>query len=217
MASPPTVHDLRQRIDEMQPLRLDDRALPTDPTLAGLLPERALRRGAAYSIQGSDSLALALLAAASTNGLWCAVIGCPAFGAEAAAGIGVALDRCALIPRPGDQGIVLAGLLSEAFDVVALRPPGRVGAGDAGRVAARLREHGSALVVLGDWPRTESTLTVTGSRWHGLGRGYGMLDAREIAVQSRDRRGVRQHFVRFTRDGIVCGTLPASNVRSVRA
>lgn len=201
-----TVRSLQQRITEMQPLRLDERALPTAPELAPLLPEGALRRGCAYAVQGSRSLALALLAAASASGLWCAVIGCSEFGAEAAAGIGIALDRCVLAPDPGDHALGLAGLLSETFSIVVLHPPGKVGPRDAERLSARLREHGSALVVTGDWPRTEGSLHVTGSRWSGLDRGGGMLTARELAVRSRDRRGILHHTVRFERGAIrACG------------
>lgn len=197
-----TLRELQQRIDEMQPLRLDERALPTHPALARLLPEATLRRGSSYTVRGSQSLALSLLAQASSSGLWCAAIGCAGFGAEAAAALGIALDRCVLVPDPGDHELALLGLLSEAFTVVVLRSSSRVRPGEAERVAARLREHGAALVVMGEWPRPESALSVTASRWSGLGQGAGMLDARELTVRSQDRRGSRLHTVRFSHDGI---------------
>lgn len=194
-----TVHELQQRIAEMQPLRLDDRALPTPRGLRELLPGGALRAGSVYSVRGSWQLALALLAEASLGGAWCGVIGCPAFGAEAAASLGVALDRCVLIPRPGPHALAITGTLCETLTVVVARFSREVAPGDAERLSARLREHGAALIVLGSWARAESTLTVTRSRWSGLGAGYGALDTRELAVRSQDRRGVRQHTIGLRR------------------
>jgi hypothetical protein len=195
MARTSTVHELQQRIAEMQPVRLDDRALPTPPELRPLLPGGALRAGAAYSVRGSWQLALALLSEASRDGAWCGVLGCPAFGAEAAAALGIALDRCVLIPRPGPHALSVAGMLCETLTVVVARFSGSVSTGDAERLAARLREHGATLVVLGPWARSESALTVLSSRWSGLGPGHGMLATRELTVRSQDRRGARQHTI----------------------
>lgn len=206
MNSVGTVASLQHHISEMQPLRLDERALPTANALRPLLPGGALRRGCSYVIHGSRQLAYSLLAEPSSAGSWCGIIGCDTFGAEAAAETGIALDRCALIPHPGKFSIGIAGSLAEVVTVVLLTMPrtGRhdVRTGDVERIAARLRDHGSTLVVLGDWPRAESVLRVTASRWHGLGAGHGMLDSRELSVESRDRRGVRQHTVRFTSSGV---------------
>ncbi|MBL3686738.1 hypothetical protein D3248_07205 [Leucobacter zeae] len=208
MNSPATVRSLQQRITEMQPLRLDDRALPTAPGLRSLLPGGALRKGSSYVVRGSRLLALALLSEASISGAWCGVIGFPAFGAEAAAALGIALDRCVLIPDPASDGLGLVGALSEILTVTLLCRPAAATSGDVERIAARLREHGSALVVAGDWPRPESTLRVTGSRWHGLGAGSGMLEDRELTVQSLDKRGSQQHTVRFS-NGAVAAPGPA--------
>lgn len=202
VSSTATLTSLRQRIDEMQPLRLDERALPTHAALAPLLPGGALRAGAAYSVRGSWQLALALLAEASRGGAWCGVLGCPAFGAEAAAALGVALDRCVLIPDPGRHALGIAGTLGETLSIVVARFEARVSPGDVERLAARLRDNGSALVVAGDWPRSESRLTVASSRWIGLGQGGGSLTARELVVESADRRGTRQHTVRIGRGGL---------------
>ena len=202
MNSPATVRSLQQRITEMQPLRLDDRALPTAPALRPLLPGGALRKGSSYAVHGSRQLALSLLSEVSGSGAWCGVIGLPAFGAEAAAALGIALDRCVLIPDPAADGLGLTGALSEVLTVILLCRPGPATPGDVERIGARLREYGSALVVTGDWPRSESTLRVTGSRWSGLGEGRGMLEDRELTVQSLDKRGTKQHTIRFS-NGVV--------------
>lgn len=198
MVQASTLRSLQQRITEMQPLRLGERGLPTLPGLRPLLPGGALRQGASYSVHGSLQLGLAMLAAASASGSWCGVIGVPEFGAEAAAQLGIALDRCVLIPDPGEDGLGLTGLLSEILTVVLLSPSRTPRPGDAERISARLRDHGSALVALGDWPRPESTLRVTGSSWDGLTHGQGLLDERALEIRSEDRRGVRHHTVRFS-------------------
>lgn len=192
-----TVRELQQRISEMQPLRLDERALPTPPELRRLLPGGALRRGAVTAVEGSLQLALALLAAVSASGSWCGAIGLPGLGLEAAADLGIALDRFVLVPDPGPHALGIAGTLSEVLTAVLLSPPRGMRPGEGARIAARLREHGTALIVLGPWPGAEGSLRVSGSRWIGLGRGHGMLDAHELTVRTSDRRGPLEHVVRF--------------------
>ncbi len=217
MSSAASLPELQQRISEMQPLRIDERALPTSAGLGALLPGGALRAGAAYSVQGSWQLALAFLAEASQGGAWCGVLGCPAFGAEAAVSLGIALDRCVLIPEPGRHALTLAGTLSETLSVVVARFDTRVSPADIERLAARLREHGSALVVVGEWAKSESRLTVVSSRWAGLGAGHGALAARELTVQSEDRRGTKRHSVRFERGRLTVDRRPAPPLRALRA
>lgn len=197
-----TVRLLRERISEMQPLRLDDRALPTSPELEGLFPGGALRRGTTTTVEGSLQLALALISAASRSGCWCGAIGIPSVGAEAAAALGISLERFVLVPDPGPHTLGIAAALSEVLTAVLLRPSGRERAGEVARLAARLRDHGSALIVLGPWPRAEGALTATASSWVGLGAGHGLLDVQELRVESRDRRGTLGHTVRFRGGGL---------------
>lgn len=209
MNSLATVRSLQQRISEMQPVRLDARVLPTPEGLRPLLPGGALRMGASYAVQGSRQLALALLAEASASGAWCGVIGDASFGAEAAAALGIALERCIVIPHPGEDALGLTGALAEILTVLLLAAPSPPTPGEAERISARLREHDAALVVAGEWPRPESTLHVTGSRWDGLGRGHGLLANRELLVQSQDRLGARRHTVRFAGGAVIVpGTAP---------
>ncbi|MBP1325494.1 hypothetical protein JOF28_000726 [Leucobacter exalbidus] len=206
-----TVQSLQQRITQMQPTRLPERNLPTHPGLGPVLPGGAIHAGSSYSVRGSWQLALAFLTEASSAGAWCGVIGCPSFGAEAAAAMGVALDRCILIPSPGAHGFALAGALSEILTVTLLHAPAQVPAGVAERIAARLREHQSALVVTGDWPNTAATLEVTASRWEGLEHGFGRLRARTLGVATRSTRGTAHHTLRFA-DGALA-TAPPTRVR----
>jgi hypothetical protein len=157
-----------------------------------LLPEAGLRRGATIAVAGSVTLALALLAGPSAAGSWTAVVGLPALGAEAAAGMGVALERLALVPEPGsDRWPVVVAALLEELDVVVAVPPRHLRATHARRLTARARERDGVLVVLGGRELGHEPvhlhLTVTESRWIGLGRGHGRLLARQVEVVARGR------------------------------
>lgn len=159
------------------------------PALAGLLPDGGLRPGCAYQVSGG-ALLLALLARPSATGSWCSVVGMPEFGAEAARSAGVALERLALVPEPGQRWLSVVAALAEVIGVVAVRPPGQVGMADANRLAARLRERNCVLLACGEWPRAEATLSLGRGQWFGLGEGHGYLSGREAEVTVRSRHGL---------------------------
>lgn len=159
------------------------------PALAGLLPDGGLRPGCAYQVSGG-ALLLALLAGPSAAGAWCSVVGVPEFGTEAARSAGVALERLALVPRPGERWLSVVATLAEVMSVVAVRPPVRVSPAEANRLAARLRERGCVLLVCGEWPRAEASLSLDGAQWSGLGEGHGYLSGREVEVTARTRHGL---------------------------
>lgn len=173
------------------------------PELADLL-DGGLKPGAAYSLGTSGALLLSLLAGPSGDGHWCGVVGIPEFGAEAAGHAGVVLSRVALVPDPGEDWLAVTAALVEALPVVAVRPRGRVREGDAARLASRLRDRGSVLLVHGEWPRAEALLGIGDARWAGIGDGYGHLAGREVTVTVSSRRsGMPQHarFVLPAPDG----------------
>lgn len=184
-----TVRDLQARIRGMQRNRLDTRAIPTHPALADLLPGGALAAGGRYQVAASTTLALALLQGPSAAGAWCAVVGVPDLGVEAAAGLGLDLERLVLVPHPGEQWMAVVSALIDVVSVVLVKPPvrdgrSRVPEAGAGRLAARLRQREAVLVALGDWPQTDAALTVSESAWAGLGSGFGHLVARQVTVSS---------------------------------
>lgn len=183
------VSALQARISGMQAVKLDSRTLPTLPALAGLLPGEALRQGAAYAVEGSTSLVMALLAGPSGSGAWCGVVGLPDFGAEAATRFGIDLDRLVLVPAPGDQWLAVTAALVDVLGVVVLCPPRLTSDADAARLAARMRQRGCTLIVVGSWPQSEAELRVEASRWIGLGSGHGSLAARQVSVTSSARTG----------------------------
>jgi hypothetical protein len=136
---------------------------------------------------GSTSLLLALLAAASAAGSWCAVVGVPTLGALAAAESGIALDRLALVPNPGPEWPTVVAALIDGVDVVVIAVPGQVSASIASRLVARARQRGCVLVPYGRWTGADVTLQVTQGRWEGLGTGHGRLRRREVTVIARGR------------------------------
>jgi hypothetical protein len=164
--------------------------LATVPGLAELLPHGGLRPGTTYSVAGSASLAMALLAGPSTAGTWCGVIGAPEFGVEAAAALGVDLSRVVFVPDPGHRWVTVTAAMIDVLGVVLVKPPTPVHQGEAARLNARLRQRGAILVAMGMWPQSEARLTIIDSSWRGLGAGHGHLTAR-LATVSVDGRGGR--------------------------
>jgi len=163
--------------------------LATVPGLAELLPHGGLCPGTSYSVTGSASLAMALLACPSTAGTWCGVIGAPEFGAEAAAALGVDLSRVVFVPDPGHRWVTVAAAMIDVLGVVLVKPPMPVHQGEAARLNARLRQRGAILVAMGAWPQSEARLRIVGSSWLGLGDGYGHLTARLATVSVDGRSG----------------------------
>lgn len=182
------VRRLQARVRQIE----DTRGVETHEVLtalAPLFPSGGLRAGAAYAVEGSTTLATALLAGASGGGAWCGVVGAPELGAESLAALGVDLERTVLVPDPAEHWVAVTAALVDVLSVVVLRVPGAMTDGDTARLQARLRRRGATLVVLGGWPRCEARLRVTDSRWYGLGSGHGHLRARRVRVRAEARAG----------------------------
>lgn len=179
---------LRAQLERVQGRRLDAPVLPVHPALADLLPGGGLRPGSAYSLGSSTSLLFALLARPSQDGSWCGVVGIPRLGAEAAENAGVDLSRLVLIPDPGQRWLAVIATIAEVLPVVAVRPPARAKDAEISRLAARMRERGSVLLVQGPWPQTEAMIDVADPAWEGLGDGHGLLEQRELTVMVSSRR-----------------------------
>jgi len=165
-----------------------DRVLPVLPELRYLLPAGGLRRGSTVAVTpGHTSVLLALLVAASAAGSWCAVVGMPALGAMAAAELGIALDRLALVPHPGPEWPTVVGALLDGLDLVVAAPPGPVSAALSGRLAARARQRGSVLVPYARWTGADVVLDSPGGGWEGLDRGHGRLRRRYLTITAHGR------------------------------
>ncbi|RKT33504.1 hypothetical protein DEU34_2102 [Microbacterium sp. AG1240] len=182
------IHELRAQLERMQGRRLDAPVLPTHPAFTSLLPGGGLRPGSAYALSPSASLLLALMARPSQDGAWCGAIGMPELGAEAAERYGLDLDRLVFVPDPGPRWLAVTATIAEVLPVVAVRPPSRVSEKEVARLAARLRDRGTVLLVQGAWPQAEATIDVADPRWAGLGDGHGYLSGRELTVTVTHRR-----------------------------
>jgi hypothetical protein len=200
-----TIGQLQQRIRAMQATKLDSRLIPTHPALADLLPGGGLRQGAVYSIEPTANgygatLLLALLAGPSAAGSWCGIVGVPEFGIEAAASFGIDLDRLVLVPQPGDQWMAVTAAIADVMTVVVTKPPRTASEGNIARLAARLRQRGSTLIVVGShsaWPQSEALLSLSQSSWSGIGDGHGHLTARQVTVTVSQRSGGRPRSARM--------------------
>lgn len=205
----PSVARVQQALDTAEV----DRELPTHPAVSELLAGASLRGGAAYSVRGSAALVMALMAGPSAEGAWCGVVGMPSFGAEAARGLGVDLERLVLVPDPGRDWLNVVAALVDALAVVVVRPPGEVTSGEASRLAARLRTRGAMLIVSGSWPGSEARFEIESNTWTGLGDGEGLLTARRATVVVTGRRAAvhtRRHQLWLpAADGTIRSAEPA--------
>ena len=185
------LRQLRAQVESVQGRRLGAPALPVAAPLVGLLPGGGLRAGSVYSIASSSTLLSALLAQPSQAGAWCALVGVPHWGVEAAARLGVNLSRVVLIPDPGSRWSAVMSTVADVLSIVVIRPMQRVSDGYAARLAARLRERGTVLIVQGPWPGAEAVIDVSAPRWTGVGAGHGYLADRQITVQVSHRQWMR--------------------------
>lgn len=187
-ANAAAVQSLRAQMERMQGRKLDVPVLPVPPALADLLPGGGLRPGASYSLGRSMSLLFTLFARPSQDGAWCAAVGMPHLGAEAARAAGVDLSRLVLVPEPGERWLAVTAAIADVLPVVAVRPPARAKDADIARLAARMREREAVLLVQGPWPQTEAMIDIGDPSWSGLGDGWGLLEGRELTVTVTSRR-----------------------------
>jgi hypothetical protein len=161
--------------------------LPVPAPLLPLFPAGGLRRGQALAVAGSNSLLVAVLAAVSATGSWCAVVGLPTLGLVAAAEAGVALERLALVPDPGPDLAGVVGALVDGVDLVVVGNPAGLAPAQLRRVTARVRQRGAVLVGVGAWPGAELRLSLRDAVWSGAGAGDGYLRERRVTVLAEGR------------------------------
>ena len=208
-----TASELQERIHVLQGRRNTGGSYPVLPCFSGLLPG-GLRGGTAYSIEAPLSVAMALLAGASAHGEWCGVAGIPDFGAEAAAGFGIALERLVLLPDPGADWLPAVSALVDILPLLLVRAGSRVAPGDAARLASRLRERRGTLLVLGTWPQSEGSLRVRGSQWEGLGEGHGHLRSHRVELELMQRGRTRTATVDLAAPGALALPAPGPTGRA---
>jgi hypothetical protein len=173
--------------------------LPVTEALAPLLPGRGLQRGTVLHVEtgsghdGATTLAVALLAAASSAGSWCLALGFPDPGVLAIRELGMDLDRLAIVPRPGHHWARVLATALDGIDLLLLRLPFSARPQMARKLTARTRERRAVLIVLAPkkaWPEGPDLLfRVDDPSWSGVGRGHGHLSTRHATVTVIGRRG----------------------------
>ncbi|WP_454777937.1 hypothetical protein [Georgenia muralis] len=178
---------------------------PVPGALASLFPGGVLSRGSVVQVAGSTSLVLALAAAASQEGAWCALAALPHVGWRAAAGAGLDLDRVAAVPAPGPDAVSVVGALVDGFDVLVVGRSPALTDRDRRLVAARIRTRGAVLLSTHPWPGAHVVLQATRPAWQGLGQGWGHLVEQELTVRAAGRAGAARSGevrVRVGPDGV---------------
>ncbi|MFD5215245.1 hypothetical protein [Microbacterium sp. NPDC058345] len=196
---------LRREIGRMQRRRSDDPVLPVDAALQTLLPEQGLQTGTVYSVSPSPSLIFALMSAVSRRGGWCAAVGMPTLGLEAAAASGIDLSRLILVPSPGERWMAVVSALAEVVPLIAVNPGARVRDADAARLAARLRDRGCTVLATSPWPQSEGLISLHDPHWEGLGDGWGLLSDRTVTVTAQTRSTPRPQSLRVRLPGSLGG------------
>src|SRR5579862_6144941 len=158
--------------------------LPVPAPFKQLFPYGGMVRGSLVAVD-SLTVALALLAAASAEGTWCAAVGIGGLGLAAVVETGIDLHRFVVVPSPSERWAVAVATLLDGFGIVLVRPPQRASASDERRLVARARERKSVLVTYGAWAAgsIDLTIRIERSEWAGLsgdGDGYGRLTGRRI-------------------------------------
>jgi hypothetical protein len=171
-------------------------SLPVLPGLRELLPGGGLARGSVVTVPDFGLLLLALAAAASAAGAWCALAGVEEAGVLAAAELGLCPERALLCPQLGARWPQVVSSLADGCEIVIVRPPAALPAQLRRRMEAALRRAGGVLLVAGEWPGAHLELRVTRREWSGLGAGHGRLRAcrAQVLVSGRGAAG-------RTRDG----------------
>lgn len=175
----------------VHPTALVRRTLPVHPALGPLCPDGGLVRGAAVSVTGSVSLALALVGAASQAGSWVALVGMGGVGVAALGECGVATERVLLVDHvPAAHLPRVLATLTSAIDVVVVGGLGSSAPRMGRRLATVVRERSAVVVTVdGHMPGFDPLLRleVAEVQWEGLGRGHGHLRRRRMVVERAGR------------------------------
>lgn len=126
--------------------------MPVVPALSSLFPLGGPERGRVHGIDGDAAVSLvnALIARATQEGAWCALVDMPHAGLRAAHEHGVALQRVVCVDTdrsPSSWGRIV-GALVEGIDLVVVRDPVCPPA-EARRIAARVKAQGAVLLAHG--------------------------------------------------------------------
>lgn len=143
---------------------------------------------------GATSVAMALLSGPCRSGAWVGLLGMEHLGWAAVSELGLPLQRMVsvdLTHTREDSGTARSAVMAamiDTFDIVVFGTGNLPGGALLRKLRARARERGSLLVSLrGGVDGADASLDVLGTRWEGLGQGWGRLGGRTVEVQVRGR------------------------------
>lgn len=183
-------------LEAIRPVSLSkEQLLPVSEPLKPLFPWGGIQRGWSVGVAGPGAwlVASSLLGSALGAEEWVAIVGAEHLNLVTAAHSGLRLDRVLLVESPssGQLGTVVSALM-EAVQAVVIAPNSTVGARDARRLGAKLREQRGTLWHLDggqNWPTgVDLTINVATTGWNGLGLGHGHLKERFLRVTADGRR-----------------------------
>ena len=208
-------HSLSRPLSETPLAR--ERLLPVHQALAPLFglasgdpAPLALTRGHTVACVGSAAMscALAVLVAPTQAGSLAGVVGLPSCGVQAAADLGVCLERTVFVADPtsgsrassqqADAAAVLSALV-DGVDVLLLahHVVNSLSPSLLRRLQTRVQSRGGILVVVNEKISSTSSLsadvrlTATTEQWQGVGSGHGHLQRRRVLLQLDGRRRAR--------------------------
>ena len=208
-------HSLSRPLSETPLAR--ERLLPVHQALAPLFglasgdpAPLALTRGHTVACVGSAAMscALAVLVAPTQTGSWAGVVGLPSCGVQAAADLGVCLERTVFVADPtsgsrassqqADAAAVLSALV-DGVDVLLLahHVVNSLSPSLLRRLQTRVQSRGGILAVVNEKISSTSSLsadvrlTATTEQWQGVGSGHGHLQRRRVLLQLDGRRRAR--------------------------
>ena len=178
-----------------------ERTLPVAAPFDRLLPDEGLVRGRVLSCRGvaETSLAFGVIAEALKQGAWAAVVDVATFGADAASEFGIPLERVVRVDSGGvGEGGVgelaawsdVMGAAVDGFDVVVTKVPAELRGAAVRKLANRIQQKGSVVVVLGESGALGSDLVFAADHtsWSGISSGAGHLRSRVVTVAAGGRR-----------------------------
>lgn len=163
--------------------------------LVPLFPGGALRAGGSVAVTGSaaSSLLLALAAAATGDGAWCAIAGMGDLGLRCALDAGLAPERLALAPlAEHEQRPAVLSALVDGVGVLVLGPDLELAPSLWRTLCDRARTRDALVLAAAPPGRADLHLETASAGWTGLSTGSGRLRRRRVHVRSHGR-GIAGH------------------------
>lgn len=173
MGKPLSIAEIRTKITPLSMAK--ERIIPVPERHREAFANGGLKRGGVSLLRGEAggglySFAISLLASATSQGLWVALLNVEELGLGALTEAGANPTKAVVVTSPSDRSAQSAQTLMDSFDIVATIPT--FPQGHALRLAAKTRERNCALLVIERTPSkrrwlapSDTSVTVHGMHW----------------------------------------------------